>query len=348
MTVWFAEIDGGVTSDEALKTAETILDVQLPNGMIPWFEGGHGDPWNHIEAAMALDLCGFRQAAERAYEWLEDTQHTNGAWHQYYLADGVEEARLDANCVAYVATGVWHHFLLTKDRGFLEALWPIVDRAMEFVLSLQTQRGEIIWACRSDGTKWSFALLTGSSSVYHSLGMALASAEELGLERPEWEEGRQRLGKVIRHQPEAFTPKKRWAMDWYYPVLSGAITGSEGLEHLRLREKIFVEKNRGVRCVSDRPWITAAETAECAMAYLRAGDEEMAQELFLQTAQFRSENGAYFTGFVYPDQQTYPEAEKTSYTAGAVLLAADALTQTSPASHIFVNTAKEANPRCPD
>jgi hypothetical protein len=32
------------------------------------------------------------------------------------------------------AAGAWHHFLLTQDRGFLEALWPVVDRAVVWVL----------------------------------------------------------------------------------------------------------------------------------------------------------------------------------------------------------------------
>ena len=91
-------------------------------------------------------------------------QRPDGAWHQYYLADAVEQDKLDANVCAYVATGVWHHFLLTGDQGFVETMWPVVERAIDFVLDLQRPRGEIIWARHADGTPWSFALLTGSSS----------------------------------------------------------------------------------------------------------------------------------------------------------------------------------------
>ena len=43
------------------------------------------------------------------------------------------------------------------------------DAAIEFVLDLQTRRGEVIWAKKTDGTPWSYALLTGSSSISHSL-----------------------------------------------------------------------------------------------------------------------------------------------------------------------------------
>ncbi len=103
------------------ETVESIRAVQLRNGMIPWFGGGHGDPWNHVEAAMALTVGGAVAEAERAFEWLMATQRPDGAWHTYYLADGqVEEPRLDTNVCAYVATGVWHHFLSTGDAGHLE------------------------------------------------------------------------------------------------------------------------------------------------------------------------------------------------------------------------------------
>src|SRR5438128_5424429 len=211
------ELAGVLDAAEVEATVDSIAAVQLPSGMIPWFPGGHADPWNHVEAAMALDLAGHRSKAECAYEWLARVQRADGAWHQYYLADSVEQDKLDANVCAYVATGVWHHYLLTKDDGFVEEMWPVVERALDFVLELQRPRGEIIWARHADGTPWSFALLTGSSSICHSLRCAIALAEHLGHERPDWELSAGRLADVIAHEPEAFAPKHRWASDWYYP-----------------------------------------------------------------------------------------------------------------------------------
>ncbi len=111
------EVDGLVTSAEVQETVDAIAEWQLPTGMVPWFPGGHADPWNHVEAAMALALGGRRADAERAYEWLVDLQRPDGSWHQYYLDDGVEQDKLDANVVAYVAAGVWHHWLLTRRPG---------------------------------------------------------------------------------------------------------------------------------------------------------------------------------------------------------------------------------------
>ena len=161
------ELPGLLRESELSRTIDTIAETQEKSGMIPWFVGGHADPWNHVEAAMALLVGGRRAEAERAFDWLVAHQRADGAWHNYYVGDRVEQDKLDANTIAYVAAGVWHHWLLTNDKGFVESMWPVVERAIDFVLDLQTPRGEIIWARHADGTPWSFALLTGSSSICH-------------------------------------------------------------------------------------------------------------------------------------------------------------------------------------
>lgn len=331
------EVPGILSAAEAEETAARIAEWQLPSGMIPWFPGGHADVWNHTEAAMALLVAGRRPAAERAYEWLVATQRPDGAWHQYYLADGIEQDKLDANTCAYVATGVWQHWLVTRDRGFLETMWAVVEPAIEFVLGLQTPRGEILWARHADGTPWSFALLTGSSSICHSLRCAIAIANELGHDRPEWELRVARLAHVIEHEPDAFAPKHRWAMDWYYPVIAGVLTGDRGREHLAGRRDTFLMEGKGVRCVSDRPWVTAAETCECTLAHLAVGERELAVEMFGWARSLRTDDGHYFTGIVYPQEVHFPADERSTYTAAAVILAADAISGASPASGLFVD-----------
>ncbi len=317
-------------------TVDAIAEWQLPSGMIPWFPGGHADPWNHVEAAMALQLGGRRAEAERAYQWLVDLQRPDGSWHQYYLADRVEQDKLDANVCAYVAAGVWHHVLLHDDDAFAEAMWPVVERAIDFVLDLQTPRGEVLWARHADGTPWSFALLTGSSSICHSLRCAIAAAERLGHERPDWELSAASLAHVIRNVPEAFSPKDRWAMDWYYPVLGGVVIGDAGRERLRGGWDTFVMEGRGTRCVSDRPWVTAAETCECVLAHLSAGLDAEALDLFTWAQRLRQDDGSYWTGLVFPELITFPTDERSTYTAAAVVLAADALGGLTAASGLFL------------
>lgn len=336
------EIRGVLSATDLRATVDAIAEWQLPNGMVPWFPGGHADPWNHVEAAMALALGGRRADAERAFDWLVSMQRADGSWHQYYLADSIEQDKLDANTISYVAAGVWHHWLLFGDKGFVEELWPVVEKAIDFVLDLQTPRGEIIWARHADGTPWSFALLTGSSSMVHSLRCAIALAELLGHERPDWELSAARLAEVVRAHvrgelPDAFAPKHRWAMDWYYPVLAGVVGGDEGLSRLDSRRDTFLVENLGVRCVSDRPWVTAAETCECLLAYLSVGESELAHQLFEWAQVLRADDGRYWTGVVFPDMVHFPGGERSTYTAASIVLAADALSGTSPASHLFVD-----------
>lgn len=45
-------------------------------------------------------------------------------------------------------------------------MWPTVHRAIEFVLALQTRRGEIVWERTADGAPAEFALLAGCSSYF--------------------------------------------------------------------------------------------------------------------------------------------------------------------------------------
>ncbi|MCU0267201.1 MAG: hypothetical protein MUF83_01005 [Acidimicrobiales bacterium] len=335
------EVPGLISASEVTETIDAIAAWQLPSGMIPWFPGGHADAWNHVEAAMALAIGGRRAETDRAYDWLIARQRDDGSWHQYYLEDRVEQDKLDANTIAYVAAGVWHHWLVFGDRGFVEALWPVVEKAIDFVLDLQTPRGEIIWARHADGTPWSFALLTGSSSICHSLRCAIAVAELLGHERPDWELSAARLSATIEAhcagEIEAFAPKHRWAMDWYYPVLTGVLRGEAGLARLEERRSTFLVEGMGIRCVSDRPWITAAETCECALAYLGLGERATARTLFEWAQELRHHDGQYWTGVVFPEMVNFPGGERSTYTAASIVLAADALAGASPAAHLFTD-----------
>src|SRR3546814_19112782 len=115
-----------------------------------------------------------------------------------------------------------------------------------------------------------------------------------------------RLARVIREVPEAFAPKHRWAMDWYYPVLGGVVIGDAGRARLEERRDTFVMEDRGVRCVSDRPWITVAETCECALAHHAVGDRDKAGMHVRLEQQVRQGGGRYWTGNVVPDEDSSP------------------------------------------
>ena len=330
-------IPGVLTTDELVASADAIARLQVDTGMIPWFVGGHCDPWNHVETAMALDVAGVHDVAARAYEWLVDMQRPDGSWWNYYLPDGsVEEAKLDTNVCAYVATGVWHHWLCTRDRDFVDHLWPTVERAMEWVLGMRKQDGTVLWAKTEDERPWNYALLTGSASIAHSLQCGANLAALVGSPRTRWGRASRKLAKVVATEPGAFEPKERWAMDWYYPVLTGALRGEDAKTRIGEGWERFVMEGKGVRCVDDEPWVTASETAECAIAHAVMGDFDTATDLLRWTRSHRVEDGSYWTGIVYPSMERFPADETSAYTAAAVILAADAITGASPASGVFV------------
>ncbi|MHB1535670.1 MAG: prenyltransferase/squalene oxidase repeat-containing protein [Acidimicrobiales bacterium] len=320
---------------EVVATAGWIASLQLRNGMIPWFAGGHADPWNHTEAAMGLGLAGFVSEAERAFDWLASTQLPDGTWCRYYLAEGVEDPQRDPNVGAYVATGAWWHYLLTADQGFLEAMWPVIEGAVGFVLRMQQPGGEVRWAMDADGHVGGFALLTATSSIHHSLRSAVAVAECLGHERPDWELAADRIADAVVARPAAFAPKGRWAMDWYYPVLCGALAGEAAVARLEARWEEFAMEGVGIRCVADHPWVTAAETAECAMALDAIGLSSRAAQLLAWTRHFRDRDGSYWTGCVHPECVRYPGGERSTYTAAAVVMADHVLHGSGPAAGLF-------------
>ncbi|MHB8294681.1 MAG: prenyltransferase/squalene oxidase repeat-containing protein [Acidimicrobiales bacterium] len=307
------------------ESASWIAGRQRRSGMIPWYDGGHADPWNHIEAAMALDVAGLSSEAEAAYAWLASVQLPSGAVCAYYLSDGVKEPRRDPSGALYLAAGIGHHLRVTLDEAFSDRMWPAVVRAVSFALSCQQAGGGIAWAEAPGGAKARDCLLTGSSSMLLSLRAAIWLAQWRGEDRPEWELAAERLGRAIREREGGFAGKQRWAMDWYYPVLCGAVTGPPALDRLARGWDRFVMAGRGVRCVSDSDWVTAAETAECAMACALAGEEALAHELLAWAQGLRRPGGAYLTGATHPGGTSFPGDELTTYSAAAMVLAADLL-----------------------
>lgn len=327
-------VDGALPAADVLDTAKSIAHAQEDSGAVPWFPDGHVDPWDHVESAMGLSAAGLLAEAESAYEWSRRTQRVDGSWPLQVRAGVVEDAGADTNFCAYVAVGVWHHLLITGDERFAERMWPTVWRAIEFVLGVQRGRGEIGWVVGTDGVPAEEALLSGCSSIHHSLRCALALADHLGRPQPGWELALGKLGHALRHHPEEFVPKHRYAMDWYYPILSGAVRGSAGRERLFERWRDFVSDGLGVRCVDDHPWVTGAETCELVLSLEALDERHLAEELFIAMQHLRDPDGSYWTGLVYSDGKRWPE-ERTTWTGAAVILAADTLSGTTPGSGIF-------------
>ena len=338
---WVPEVAGILTADQLLATGETIAAAQQRDGAIGWPDG-HIDAWNHVECAMALSACGLRGPARRAYGWLAATQRPDGSW-PVQTADGTRADRAaESNHAVYPAVGVWHEFLVTGDDAFIARMWPLVRAGVQFALGLQREGGEIVWRRLRDGRPDAFALLAGCSSMYQGLRCAIALADHLGTSEPDWDLAAAQLGHAVACHEQAFADKSRYSMDWYYPVLGGPLRGAGAVQRLAAGWDTFVVPGLGIRCVSDEPWVTGAETCELALALDAVGDQARALDLLEQIQHLRDRSGAYWTGWQFVNQAHFP-AEQSAWTAATVVLAADALSGATGGAALFADVT--AGPR---
>jgi hypothetical protein len=336
--------------DDFETTARWIAGRQESGGILPWVPGGKFDPWDHVHAAMALTISGREDAARAAFRHLVDTQEANGGWVAEWHGDKIVDGTFQSNHAAYIATGLWHYQVATGDIDFVAEMWPTVRRAIDFVVDLQQPCGAIAWAVNPVGKPWTDPLVTGSSSIHGSLVCAIRMAERLDHDASEWRLARERLALVLCRNLERFEDVDfpnggpgRHSMDWYYPVLGGAVRGPAG--RLRLLDgdmtDAFLEEGVGCRCVIENPWYTMAETCEFVLALDAVGLKDRAREVLSWVEALRTEDGGYYTGVTHPDRILYPEGEQTPWTAATVLMASDALADETATASFFRDLAGE-------
>jgi hypothetical protein len=343
--------------DALQAAARRIVSLQCADGAIPWYEDGPWDPWNHTESAMALAVIGEASAARRAFEHLAERQKADGSWlAEYGNAVPMKDERHmsrepaptchDTNFTAYCAVGVRHATLLWADERFAAAYWPMVARAIDFVLRHQSVHGDISWSAEAVARSGADdALLAGNASIYKSLQCAIDLGRQLGKDVERWAFAREKLGEAIRTKTHRFDRQRvgrsPFAMDWYYPILSGALDESEAATRLGANWDRFVEPGRGCRCVAHEPWATVAETCELVMTLISLGRRERALALFESQARCTDAGGAYWMGWQFKERIFWPE-ETPSWTQAAVILAADALYGDTLASRLLTDHGSSA------
>lgn len=335
-------------SDYAASTRR-ILDLQRYDGSITWVDAGVFDPWNHSESAMALAVMGEEDAARAALLHLAETQNDDGSWWSDYgnaapldenerMADADQPRVRDTNYAAYPAVAVLHNLLVTDDAALARDLWPMVDKAISFVLSQQTRHGDIRWAAPDENAEIDDALVTGNSSIVFSLACAARLADRLGKDRPSWTAARARVAEALRDKPHRFDrnweSKGHFSMDWYYPALSGAHPKAAANALIEDRWGEFVVDGLGVKCTAKEPWVTVAEACELVMTLIKLGRLDEAGDIFDWQHAYRDADGCYWMGYQYEEKVFWP-ADKPSWTAAAVILAADALNGWSEGGTLF-------------
>jgi hypothetical protein len=331
-----------------LKTNETldidsiirlIKSLQQPSGDIPWHVNGKTDSWDLVETAMGLNTGQAFDASYKAFEWLKNNQNPDGSWYSSYRNGIPEDKTCETHMAAYISVGLFHTWLMTRQTDFLDSLWLTMEKAIEYAVSLQAPTGEIYWAKSPEGRTDPMSLLAGSSSVFMSLKAALAIAAILGRRKKNWETAFYKLGKSIRENIHNYNiTKSRFSMYWFYPVLSGALTGEKAGRRIEKHWNKYMIEGQGARCVSDQPWVTIAETCELVIALAGMGARKKAAIVFSWIQDRMYEDKTFWCGYTYPDMVIWP-AEKISWTNAVVLLAADALYNLTPAGRLFNHQA---------
>jgi hypothetical protein len=80
------------------------------------------------------------------------------------------------------------------------------------------------------------------------------------------------------------------------------------------------------------------------MALDAIGDSDRALAVFGEVQHLRDTDGGYWTGWQYANQAHFPD-ERSSWTAAAMILAADTLSRTTPGSELFRDLPSAAGPR---
>ena len=316
-----------------------IKSIQFKSGAIPSNEDGTHDPWDHIESIMGLNIYKDIEASKSAFNWLTHHQNSDGSWYaKYYKTDAIEKNK-PTHFSPYIAVAALHFFRIFKDINFLQSIWSSIELAVNFSVELQQDNGTIPWSINNNSQIENDYLLTGCSSILKSIECSIALSKILNKTEniEKWKKAHLLLSNAIQDPDGKFDlikDRKRFSMDWYYPILSGCLKQDEKSHYINKIFKDFYLDGIGIKCVIDEPWVTVAETSEFILALMCAGYDDEAKRLLFDVLNISDEEGIPFMGWQYEQNIFWPE-EKPSWTAAALMLSADCVFDYSDASDLF-------------
>ena len=316
-----------------------IKSIQYKSGAIPSNEDGTHDPWDHIESIMGLNIYKDIEASKSAFNWLTHHQNSDGSWYaKYYKRDAIEKNK-PTHFSPYIAVAALHFFRIFNDINFLQSIWSSIELAVNFSVELQQDNGTIPWSIDNNNQIENDYLLTGCSSILKSIecGIALSKILNQTENIEKWKKAHLLLSNAIQDPDGKFDlikDRKRFSMDWYYPILSGCLKQQEKLHYINKIFKDFYLDGIGIKCVIEEPWVTVGETSEFILALMCAGYDDEAKRLLFDVLNISDEEGIPFMGWQYEQNIFWPE-EKPSWTAAALMLSADCVFDYSDASDLF-------------
>lgn len=324
--------------DIFLRIAQSIKTNQLDSGAIPSNADLSHDPWDHIEAIMGLNFLNDKESSDLAFKWLKNNQNKDGSWYAKYFNNDPIELNKPTHFGPYISVAALHYYKIFSDKDKLLELWETIDSAINFSLNLQDSNGTIPWSVDKNNQIENDFLLTGASSILKSLECAIAISKILDLDsNKKWTKAYKLLAYAIKNPKGLFDKtidRSRFSMDWYYPIISGVLSDSEKDKYIKKIYKDFYIEGIGVKCVVEEPWVTVAETSEFIVSLVISNEIEEAKKLLIEVMNISDLNDIPYMGWQYEENIFWPE-EKPSWTAAALILAADSIYDFSSGSDIL-------------
>ena len=283
---------------------------------------------------MALLVGGEVEAAEAAYDWCVGTQRDDGSWPMKIVGGEVEDASGETNMSAYLAIGVWHHWLVRRDLGLRRAGCGRRTARPRLRRRHAAARGGIAWSQqgrrrRSTTTRCSPAARASTTRC----AAASRSPTPLDDPQPDWELAGGRLAHALREHRDLFVDKADVLDGLVLPGPRRSASAAPGRATLLAAAGTTSSCQGSASAASTtNPWVTGAETCELVIALDALGDRERAWQLFADMQHLRHDDGLYWTGYVFRRATSSGRHEQTTYTSAAVILAADALSRHTPGS----------------
>ena len=241
----------------------------------------------------------------------------------------------------YISVAALHYFKIFSDKEKLEELWNTIRSAIDFSINLQNSNGTIPWSVDHKNNIEHDYLLTGSSSILKSIECGIKISKILNKEINEkWMKAYEALSYTVQNPNDLFdktTDRSRFSMDSYYPIISGVLSETQKDYYIKKVFKDFYVKGIGVKCVVEEPWVTVAETAEFIIALMISNRIEDAKKILIEVMNITDSKNIPYMGWQYEENIFWPE-EKPSWTAAALILAADSIFEFTAGSDLFTES----------
>ena len=289
-----------------------ILKNQFIDGSISWDEKGKCDPWDHCECLIALSIYEEWDSFWKGVNWFFDNINDEGLIFSEFQNRKPSKNYYESHHAPYIIIPLLQARLIDKSQDYLKLLDERKILKLEEIFrklnNFCDDDGYYFWAKDHNGYSDN-SLVTATMSIILSLVAKQEKSSKINISL--WNKKFDRDG----------VDRSRFSMDFYYPFLAGIKDSSSEFKN-SLNE--FYVKGLGVKCVIEEPWVTIAESCECAIAALVSGNVNEAKMIYADIQQFQNKDGIFPTGYQYDLDIFWPD-ERSTWTNAAVIIAGHAI-----------------------